>query len=103
MAKLDNKTQKVQDTGRAVHDLVRGEAWGIVKKKLTDKIVDLQWIGNVQGQTMEERDLDMQAKQLAVDLLYSWLEEIEGISSQHENNQQLVQSVKMDIYKRELE
>ena len=52
MTKLDQETKRITDVGSAVHDIVRGEAWGVVRRILTDRIVDLQWIGNIQGDPM---------------------------------------------------
>lgn len=102
MEQEEKEQIKVENHGRAMSDLVHSESWAIARKMLTDMIVELQWIGNIEGATAEERDADAKSKQKAVDILFAWLQDIEGDASQFANNADLINNVKSDIYERKI-
>lgn len=73
--------------GELLQMLVEHDAWPLARKKLTDRILDLQSIKNIDTSDVQTLVTDIKARNAAVDILMEWLREIEGIADQHKNNQ----------------
>lgn len=73
MTILDTETAQQLSIGQHVQGMVGTVGWRIVKEKLDAKIMDLQMIGNVEGNTPEEKVTNMAARGMAVSILFEWL------------------------------
>lgn len=69
----DPETKKIFTDAEEIRLMTEGRGWQIVESKLKDKILDLQMIGNVTGSTTEEKIRNMEARQIAVSILFEWL------------------------------
>jgi len=88
---MDIETQKIYAEGEAVSEYVKSKAWGIVKQKFHDKILDLQNVRNVNTKDVNSIALDVLARQAAVDILEEFTKEIEGLASQFDSNKNLAE------------
>jgi len=100
---IDPETQKVYSEGEHLMLMARSEGWGIAKRKLLQLIADTESLRNV---AIKEKSPDsiiqeVIAKQLAVEMIITWLGEIEGDVSQHtlQTKQQVEDQRRDDIYK----
>ena len=59
--------------GEHIKSMTEGYGWALVKARLDEKIVDLQMIGNVTGTTPQEKVTNMEARAMAVHILFEWL------------------------------
>lgn len=90
---MDEETKKVLTDGDKLKALVESEGWQIVYRKFSDKIMDLQFIANVDDATPEKAFIDMQARKYAVSILMDWMKnDILGTVEQHINNNKLTKT-----------
>lgn len=86
----DQETNEVLTEGEELLNMTRSRGWGIARGKLTEKILDLQNIHNVDDTSIDNVVVDMKSRKLAVAILFAFLKDIEGTASQHEANRELV-------------
>lgn len=70
---LDEETKKELTDAESILFMTESRGWKVVKERLDAKIVDLQLIGNVEGSTPDEKVKNMEARAMAVTILYDWL------------------------------
>lgn len=70
---LTNETKTELSDAEAIRLMTETPGWGLVKAKLDAEIVDLQMIGNVTGGTPQEKVTNMEARAMAVNILFNWL------------------------------
>jgi len=87
---FDKETQQTLLDGQRIEDFVKSPAWGLIKMKLTNKIMDLQSIMNVDPTNPEQAILDLKARMMCVSTLLEWLREVEGAAEQHSTNQTII-------------
>lgn len=85
--KADLETQKVLTEGEQIRNLVRDGGWGLAKQRLTDKLIDLQSVNNIDTDDPNKLILDIQTRKGVIAIVLEWLKEIEGIAAQHDGNQ----------------
>lgn len=71
--KPDAETKQIFTDAEEIRLMTEGRGWQLVEAKLKEKILDLQMIGNVTGATAEEKIRNMEARQIAVEILFEWL------------------------------
>jgi hypothetical protein len=89
MATLDEDTKQELTDAESVILMIESAGWKVVKDKLDAKIIDLQLIGNVEGTTSDEKVKNMEARGMAVSILFDWLKnDIYGYAEQQTLNSQ---------------
>jgi len=84
---LDPETQKIATSSEKLKLMLEHDGWGVARSLLSEKILDLQMIGDVVDLTPEAMAVQVKAKKLAAEILFSWLtNDIEGTVAQHINN-----------------
>ena len=94
---IDKETQKVYKEGEKAYYLVKSEDWQWAKKKLLRKLSNLDSVRTLN----KKEDLNQQIKvrNLAIDMILEWLDEIEGTAQQHsEQNKELLKKVEEEDY-----
>lgn len=99
---MDNETKKVLTEGEKLKLLTEHDGWEVAYQKFSDKIMDLQFIANVDDTTAEKALIDMKARKYAVTILMDWMKnDILGTVQQHINNNNLTKPVKSYILREE--
>lgn len=83
---MDSETKEIVTEQKKIKELVSGEAWGIVRAKLIEKIGDLQNAFNADDSDPQKLIIDIKARKFATDVLFDWLKDVEGTAEQHNTN-----------------
>lgn len=79
---MDRETQEINDRNKEILELTGHRGWPIVRKILTDKILDLQnvseFIDIIQTGNATKLLKEMKAAKRAAEILFDFLREIEG-------------------------
>lgn len=94
---IDKDTLNVLSEGETLKFLTEHSGWGIARRKLMDKIIDLQSIKNIRASSPEEVVADIKARNAAVDILMEWLKEIEGAADQYAANKVVLEETDVFI------
>lgn len=70
---MDKETEKILTDAEEIRGMLASKGWEIVKEKLDLKILDLQNISNLDMTKPETLPAQLVARQLAVDILFTWL------------------------------
>lgn len=85
--KLDAETQKVLTDAEEVANLIESKGWGVIHGKLTEKILDLQNINNIDVSDPATLSSQLLGRKLASDLLFAWLKgDVFGLVEQAKAN-----------------
>lgn len=80
--KTDPETQKIQEEQKGLLDLIGHPAWGVARRKLVDRILELQnvseYIDIIQTGNATKLLKEMKASKRSAEILFSWLQDIEG-------------------------
>ncbi len=87
---MDQETQKIYSEGETISDYTKSKGWSIVKEKLTNKILDLESVRNINLGSPQEIPIQVTARIVAGDILKELINEIEGIGDQHSANLELM-------------
>ena len=96
---MDEKQQIITD-GEAIKETLKSNGWGLIRAKLTEQIMDLQSVMNIDAENPEEVVRDIKARRTAIDILVSWLKDVEGDLEQYEDNKNLLEDEDNGIIKR---
>lgn len=88
---MDAETYQNLNEGEKYQRIVTSEAYGELKTILTNKIMDLQSILNVEDKDVNSVVIDLKAKKIAIETLLETLRDIEGRADQHSSNKTLVE------------
>ena len=93
--KLEPETQNLQTEAEHVQAMLGSEGWRIVERKLTDRLIDLQSVMNIEGDDPAKIMTDIIARREVVKLTTDWLKrDIYGFVDQQLNaKEQLHQEV----------
>lgn len=92
---IDQDTKSELTEGEEISNMLKGRGWGIVKAAFDAKILDLQMIGNVTGATSDEKIKNLEARAMAVAMMWEWMKmDVYGRAEQHENNMKLMHEKK---------
>lgn len=87
---MDKETLEIQREGQMIEDFTKTEGWTWIKDRLSETIIDLQSIRNINDAlSPEEVVLDIKARNTAVEILMNVIKNVEGRASQHSNNKQV--------------
>lgn len=92
---MDKETSDILRGNQTVEELLRHDGWKIVESKLIEKIMDLQSILNVTGETAEQMSIDLKSRKVAIQVLTEWLQEIKGMA---EESKYVTPKVKREIF-----
>jgi len=88
---MDKETLAIQREGQMIDDFCKSEGWTWIKDRLSENILDLQSIRNINDKlSPEEVVLDIKARNTAVEILLEVIRKVEGRASQHSNNNQVI-------------
>ncbi len=94
---MDKDTQNVMTDGERLRLLCQHEGWDVARKKLIEKITQLQTTIGLKMTDPQQMFIEVQARTLAAEMLFDWFKnDIEGTAEQHINNASL--SKKPDGY-----
>lgn len=89
---MDKETLSINREGQMIDDFTKSEGWTWIKDRLTERILDLQSIRNINDKlSPEEVVLDIKARNTAVEILLEVIRTVEGRASQHANNNHLTE------------
>jgi hypothetical protein len=83
---MDDETKLVVGEQRQITKLTETDGWSFARKKLVEKVLDLQNAFNVNDDSAEMLLIDIRARKLATSILYDWLKDIEGTKEQYDSN-----------------
>ena len=86
---MDNETKEIVTEAKVIKDLLSHDGWPIARTKLTDKILDLVNIENVDDSSMEKMAIDLKARKLASVILFDWLKSLEAMARDVEYHKSL--------------
>lgn len=96
---VDSETKKELSDGEEVANLLESRGWGIVKPKLDNFILDLQNINNLDDSKPETLSIQLAARRLASELLYTWLQNnVYGYAEQQKANAEMLVDPKDTSY-----
>jgi len=79
----DKETQRVHEEGEKAHYLTQNEDWKWAKKKLLQRVSNLDSVKTLKIGKGEDTVLDIKVRKLVIDMVVDWLDDIEGIAQQH--------------------
>lgn len=77
---MDKETKEIVTEAKMVKDLLSNDGWPIARARLTDRILDLVNIENVDESSMERMAIDLKARKLASTILFDWLKSLEAMA-----------------------
>lgn len=88
--------QKNFSEGKQLSDLVSNPGWFLAKRKLYSIMLDMD---SIMGINLDDRDRvfkEVGIRQLSIQTILSWIEEIEGGAMQHSSYEKLLKDFKQD-------
>lgn len=84
---MDTETKQILTDADHVKSMLNSDGWRIVKAKLDERILDLQNINNLDLTKPETLSIQLAARKMAVDEIWSWLRgDVMGFVEQQTNN-----------------
>lgn len=75
---MDEETKQIVSENKLLLEMVETNGWRIARKKIADKIMDLQNAFNIDDSDPQKLIIDLNARKLATQILFDWLREIES-------------------------
>lgn len=85
---VDVETKNLLSEQDRIKDLVSHEAWPLLRKRLTDKILELQNAFSIDASDANKMLVDLTARKIATETLFNFLREVEGTAQQSVENTQ---------------
>lgn len=82
----DVETKNVEDRGKKLKELVDSEGWQLAKTLLSDKILDIQSIMNIDETDPVKVFQEVQTRRIVAGIILEWLQDVEGTALQYESN-----------------
>lgn len=83
---MDKETSEVYSEGQMAVDFIKSKEWTWIKKLLGDKIIDMQSVLNIKRVSPTDMAREVWARQMATDILFEVLKDVEGMAEKHEAN-----------------
>ena len=96
--KLDKATIKTLNDGDELQAMVASPGWLIAKQRFTELVVQLGDIFSLKDETPDAVFRQLAARQIAIELIMSWMKEIEGRSKQHQTNSESYALLRREAY-----
>lgn len=91
---MDDETKKVISQQEHLKGLIEHTGWAIARKKLVDRILELQMVGDIADSIEESNALNfmiaVKANKKAAEALFDFLKSIESEAEALEENKQLI-------------
>lgn len=95
----DKDTQQILTDADHVKSMVGSDGWKFVYAKLSDRIIDLQNIHNLDYDKPETLGIQLAARKMAVEVLKIWLQaDVYGFVEQQEANNQKTLDKEVDAF-----
>ena len=103
--KIDPETTKILTQGGKMTAVIEGEEWQSIKKRLYKKLAEFSAFGSLEFQSKSDAEIGKEIKRRhsVVELILSWIDEIEGIPAQHKANLEAFKKGQTEDYLIELE
>ena len=87
---MDKETLDIQRQLKLVGELVEHDAWGIVERSLNERIAATQNLSDFRVKDMDKEKLytEMRSREIAVQIIASWLQDIAGTAEVARNSLQ---------------
>ena len=101
---IDPETQKIQNMQRDVANFVNGDTWKRIKRNLLQKLSNLDSVKTIRkdesGKERTPEDIlkQIEVRSLVIDIILSWIDEIEGEANQGEGNKEILDKVRKEDY-----
>jgi hypothetical protein len=96
---LDEDTKKELSDGEEVANLLQSRGWGVIYGKLSNRLLDLQNINNLDLEKPETLAMQLMARKMAVDEIWVWLRsDVFGYAEQQATNAQALLDPKDEGY-----
>ena len=95
--KYDAETSKILSEGELLQDMIRGDGWAIVKRKLTEMISMLDSIKAIPDDIKQDpvkMSFESRVREGAASILETWLKDIEGTAEQTKQNRETMEKKK---------
>ena len=96
MEKLTPETQKILRDGEHLRSLIKSDGWGIVRKKFSEKVLALGNILDIKD--LENVQIEIGARQMAIEILINIIREIEADAVQYADNKAFFQALQDESY-----
>lgn len=83
---MDSETKKIVSEQDMLRELVGHQGWKVARKKMSEKILDLQDAFKIDDRTATAMLNDLRVRKKAAQILFEFLQEIEGTAQQAEDN-----------------
>lgn len=87
---LDRETAELVRNEKNIEDLCKHEAWPQVKQKFIDKVLDLQSTQNIPLGDPVAMAIEVQSRNMSVDVLMEWMRDIEGSAQKSKDTSFLI-------------
>ncbi len=96
MIEEDKETQKVFKEGETAMYLTKSGEWKWAKRKLLQKLSNLDSVKTLKKENVVQ---EIKVRQMTINIILEWLDEIEGTAQQHlEQNKELLEKVEEEDY-----
>lgn len=86
---MDDETKKVVSEGERIENWVKSDDWKFIKKKLFNKLINVDSLNALPGDLSNEEFLrEAAARKGAISLVLDWIREVEGRASQSAANRE---------------
>ena len=92
------ETEKVLEEGEKIARFVDSEEWNLVKRGLNESISAAESILGIESKDQDSMFREVAAKQLAVEIVRQWIEDVEATVEQSRGNSAIMENE--DITKR---
>lgn len=75
---MDNETKQILTEQQLISEVTSHQGWAIVRRILADKILALQNVFDIETASPTTMFRDMQARKKATEILWAFLQEVEG-------------------------
>lgn len=84
---MEKEEKEYKQRNKELLNMVRSKGWELTRKKLFDRINDLQSVLNLSETDPEKLVIEVKVRGLVVKELVDWLKEVEGEVLQHKDNE----------------
>lgn len=96
---IDKDTTKLNQEGEETVNFISSEGWRLAKRKLLERVSNLDTIRGLKGKTAEEKIIDIKVRGMVIDMILEWIDEIEGASEmQKEQTRKVLAEIRDEDY-----
>ena len=96
--KQDPETTKILDEVEELALMVKGRGWGIARRKLIEKIIELGDILALDEKDPQKLMMEIAVNQQAIKVLLEWFKDIEGEAARDKSFKETFRNAKKETY-----